>query len=72
MEKIPTAEEFLTMIDERDGTMWTEDNADIIKALEEFARMQVIAELKQHIEHPTKPGYKRSDIVARIKELEKQ
>lgn len=71
MIKVPTAAEFLTIIDERDGTMWSEDDADIIKAFEEFARMQVIAELKRHITHPTKPGYKRSDIVARIKELEK-
>ena len=29
----------------------------------------LIAELEKHIEHPTKPGYKRLDIVARIKEL---
>lgn len=28
--------------------------------------------LEQHIEHPTKPGYKRSDIVKRIKSLKKQ
>jgi hypothetical protein len=26
--------------------------------------------LKEHIEHPTKPGYKRRDILGKIKELE--
>jgi hypothetical protein len=28
--------------------------------------------LKSHIEHPTKPGYKRSDVVESIKELKKK
>ena len=31
-----------------------------------------IEQLKQHIEHPTKPGYKRHDILNKIKELEQQ
>jgi len=26
--------------------------------------------LKEHIEHPTKPGYKRHDVLEKIKELE--
>jgi hypothetical protein len=26
--------------------------------------------LKEHIEHPTKPGYRRSDVISRIKDLE--
>lgn len=37
----------------------------------EFAKLCVIEELEKHIEHPTKPGYKRQDIVKRIKELKK-
>ena len=28
--------------------------------------------LKEFIEHPTKPGYKRHDVLDRIKKLEKQ
>jgi len=35
----------------------------------EYAKLVVIEELEKHIEHPTKPGYKRHDIVNRIKEL---
>ena len=31
-----------------------------------------IEQLKEHIEHPTKPGYKRHDVLAKIKELEKK
>jgi hypothetical protein len=31
-----------------------------------------IEQLKQHIEHPTKPGYKRHDILIKIKELEQK
>ena len=38
-------------------TLYTKD--DVIKILEKF------------IEHPTKPGYKRSDVVKFIKELKK-
>ena len=30
-----------------------------------------IEQLKQHIEHPNKPGYKRHDILDKIKEIEK-
>lgn len=37
-----------------------------------FAQQQIMAELEKHIEHPGKPGYKRSDIIARIKELKQQ
>jgi len=28
--------------------------------------------LEEHIEHPMKPGYKRSDVVSKIKMLKKQ
>jgi len=31
-----------------------------------------IEELKKHIEHPTKPGYRRHDIMDKIKELKTQ
>jgi len=37
-----------------------------------FIRLKVVEELGKHIEHPTKPGYRRLDIVARIKELKKE
>lgn len=35
----------------------------------EYAKLSIIEELEKHIEHPTKPGYKRQDILNRIKEL---
>ena len=35
----------------------------------DFAKQCVIEELEKHIEHPTKPGYKRHDILNRLKEL---
>jgi len=35
----------------------------------EYAKLVSINELEKHVEHPTKPGYKRQDIVKRIKEL---
>jgi hypothetical protein len=28
--------------------------------------------LREHLEHPTKPGYRRSDIANRLRELERQ
>ena len=31
-----------------------------------------IEQLKEHIEHPTKPGYKRHDVLAKSKELEQK
>lgn len=36
-----------------------------------YAKHCVIEELKKHIVHPMKPGYRRHDIINRIKELEK-
>lgn len=33
---------------------------------------EVLAILEQFIEHPTKPGYKRTDVVAFIKEFKKK
>ena len=35
-----------------------------------YAKFKVVEELKNHIEHPTKPGYRRHDILNRIKEIE--
>jgi ppGpp synthetase/RelA/SpoT-type nucleotidyltranferase len=40
---------------------------EVLEAMKQYAILQ----LKQHIEHPTKPGYKRHDILEKIKELEK-
>lgn len=37
----------------------------------EFVRLHLINELEKHIEHPTKPGYKRQDILERIEFLKK-
>lgn len=42
---------------------------DVEKAMEDYARFKVIEELQKHIEHPMKPGYRRHDIINRIKEL---
>lgn len=47
-------------------------NNHLVPTPEEFVdimRKYTAMVLEQHIEHPTKPGYKRSDIVKRIKEL---
>jgi hypothetical protein len=41
---------------------------DIEKVKLEFA----IEQLEQHIVHPMKPGYRRHDIMAKIKELKAQ
>jgi len=38
----------------------------------DFAKQSAIEELKKHIEHPTKPGYKRHDILNKIKQLENE
>jgi len=46
-------------------------NDTLSMAMREYAKLSVIEELKKVIEHPTKPGYKRSDVIKRIKELEK-
>jgi len=39
--------------------------------LMELKKKWQIEVLEQHIEHPTKPGYKRSDIIEHIKQLKK-
>lgn len=39
--------------------------------LQKLKKKWQIEVLEQHIEHPTKPGYKRSDIVEHIKKLKK-
>jgi hypothetical protein len=44
---------------------------DLMISSDELTIPKLLAEeLKKHIEHPMKPGYKRHDIIARIKELE--
>jgi hypothetical protein len=42
---------------------------DAAEAMIEFSRLKSIEELTKYIEHPSKPGYKRHDIVNRIEEL---
>ena len=45
---------------------------EVIKtAMIKFAKLSIIEELKKHIEHPMKPGYRRHDILNKIKQLEK-
>ncbi len=79
MTDTPSAEDILVKIaNDKSYESWgelmydTHEDSQIEytkEAMIKFARLQVIAELKQHVEHPTKPGYKRSDIVARLNEL---
>lgn len=66
-----TAREYLKNLDENHGTIWTEDDEEIIQAFENFAKTKVLEELGIVVEHPTKPGYKRSDIVNRIAEIKR-
>ena len=76
MSKVISPKKFLSQkygkIDTKDeqgtinGAFWI----TVQKNLEEYAKLCVIAELKEHIEHPNKPGYRRHDILNRIKELE--
>jgi hypothetical protein len=44
---------------------------DAAEAMIEFSRLKCIEELTKYIEHPSKPGYKRHDIVNRIEELKR-
>lgn len=41
----------------------------IIDVMVMFSKQCTIEELEKLVEHPNKPGYKRSDILKRIKEL---
>ena len=38
----------------------------------EAMQLYAISILKEHIEHPNKPGYRRHDILERIKQLEEE
>jgi hypothetical protein len=58
--------------DNEDYYMEIDYNDTLSLAMREYAKLSIIEELKKHIEHPTKPGYKRLDIVKRIKELENE
>jgi hypothetical protein len=68
-----TPEEILDKVYQEMKSAWALPSVDprwrkvALKAMKEFA----ISQLQQHIEHPTKPGYKRHDILEKIKELEK-
>jgi len=44
---------------------------DAAKIAHSLIKKSIIEELEKHIEHPMKPGYKRHDILERIKELKK-
>jgi hypothetical protein len=76
------AEEYLKKIDNESGTTWTEDDSDIVKAFVNFVEESKYVQAKilqaqidvlnNHIEHPTKPGYKRYDVLNSIKKLEQQ
>jgi len=46
------------------------DLSDIYLTMNNYAKILIIKELKNHIYNPNKPGYKRNDIIKRIKELE--
>ena len=41
-------------------------------AVEEALLIFGVSLLKDHIEHPRKPGYRRSDVLSSIKEMEKE
>lgn len=46
--------------------------ADVCKLIR-LAKIQAkIEELEKHVEHPTKPGYRRKDIIKKIEDLKKQ
>lgn len=49
----------------------TERAIIIVKQIEKIHLQSQINLLKKYVEHPTKPGYKRHDILNKIKELEK-
>jgi hypothetical protein len=57
---------------------WNKHDANIFiaghnsKATEAKILQAQIDVLKSHVEHPTKPGYKRYDILDKIKKLEKE
>ena len=38
----------------------------------EFGRLSAIDELEKHVVHPKKPGYRRHDILNKIKELKEK
>ena len=76
MSKVISPKKFLS---KKYGNIDTQDKQGVIngnfwiaiqKEMKEYAKLCVIAELKDHIEHPNKPGYRRHDILNRIKELE--
>lgn len=66
METALARVEMMKTID-TDSVHWQMFRNNYIK----LEREQLIRELEKHIEHPNKPGYQRSDIVNRIKELRK-
>lgn len=45
---------------------------DTNQNIEKIILQKQIEILKSHIEHPNKPGYKRSDVVGSIKRLKKE
>jgi len=55
---------------------WYKSNLDnflnLNKKFKKYTIAYTIKILESHIEHPTKPGYKRHDILLRIEELKKE
>jgi hypothetical protein len=47
------------------------ENSELYREVSKLVCDFAIEQLKQHIEHPTKPGYRRHDILNKIKQLEK-
>lgn len=67
METIQTAKEILDKYEKEfkeNGIVF-----NLTKPMIEFAKLHVLNELTKVIEHPNKPGYKRSDVINRIKEI---
>lgn len=63
--KIPTAKQFLAdEVMKLDGYI-VPTPEDCVRIMDAYTVMI----LEQHITHPMKPGYRRSDIMKRIKEL---
>ena len=69
---VPTAEEILHKHVDVQYCISRNGEEQTYKAMMEFARVFAIEQLKKHVEHPTKPGYKRNDVINHIKELENE
>ena len=67
-DKLPTAEEYYFSV-----ANFEKLSPELcFKMMKDYSKLVLIDGLKQHIEHPTKPGYKRYDILDKIAKLEKK